>query len=400
MSSFPNIEPDLIKYLNHVRTTEGLQELDLSELIVIDAALTDEKVTYQQLSKKSSLTTSRIKQRGSALWEWMRTVFPDYKASITKTRLKSVYSELVAIAKHKLSGDNDYSRVALNNAVGLIPATIEGFYGREDELARLHSILRSQRTVNISGMPGLGKRTLVAHYLKSKDFAQKEIGVVWVHQYLVKEIWGILDSLADDKDILIVIEYGDNLRDDLDKLRQYLPKNRQLIIVSLRPLIKKWIFEFHLPCLSLESSKEIIKEFGLSTESTIWVSVINALGCNPAFIRYYLQWFFSRGLNVESIDAEALISRNTVQAGVLRPQLEDLMSSYTRDELQLLRFIAEHEVVDIIQIMKAYPSFGAKLDEFCRAGLISQRLKQDKSVTKTFYSVPAMLKKFILSGES
>ncbi|MEM9218522.1 MAG: hypothetical protein AAGD25_29800 [Cyanobacteria bacterium P01_F01_bin.150] len=390
-NSYPNIDSDFITYLNQRRSQDGLDELNAYELVCLSGALASEKQTYDVLGDKYSLHSKTLRQQASELWRWMGTIFRDYK--ITKPRLAHLYPELLAIARQGLAGgDEAYSRV-LSDTIGLIPSTATGFYGRDAELTKIHAALSIQRVVNVYGIRGLGKRTFVAHYLKSKSVSLEDKKIAWIHQDLLQDIWAVLDGL--DKPCLVVIEHGDVFRDDshgLSRLKSLLGEGHQFVLISDRSLTQSWILKFPLERLSPDSAAQILAEFNiLITKSSLWSAALESLGGIPAFIRQYSEWV----VNVLGVDQEQFIARGTVQYGVIEPQLREIFQRYTSQEVEFLQFLARFEgPVDIVKILEVHPASATKLRDLCRAGLIDERTENGR---KRSYQVPKVLKKYLLS---
>lgn len=396
MDDFLEIDPDFIKYLNQYRSNQSIPELSRRELVVIYGAISGK--TYKELENKFSFAQATMKQQASELWKWMRTIFVDYKVS--KPNFASLYPYMVAIAKEQLGGVKPSSFLS-SKSIGMIPAVTDGFYGRHEELEKFHSALRNRRFVNIHGMSGIGKRTFVAHYLHSKPFSLIDKYVVWVHQDLPSEIWGILEGLNDPEiSYFCVLEHGNALRNDVDRLfslRESLGESAQMVVISERPLKGSWLSRFPLSTLSLAASARILSEFGVNQQDdndSTWNLVLDCLGGNPGFIRNYLEWVVS----TLGITQTEFIPRPSVQQGVLEIPLFDMLNSYDAREIELLRLLASFdEPVEITDIIRSIPDCATRLSYFCRAGMVEERLKPDNTVPIKVYRLLPILKKFILS---
>ncbi|MEM9218523.1 MAG: hypothetical protein AAGD25_29805 [Cyanobacteria bacterium P01_F01_bin.150] len=400
------LDAEFIRYINYLRGKDGLAELKQSEKVVLSGARECKK--YQDLSDEYDVPLPTLRQQGSVLFKWLSTALPGIQ--VKKANFHEFYDTILQQAQEHFS-----STVQVSSQVsGLVPSISEecGFYGRSEELEKLEHLLHySGAIVILFGMHGVGRRTLISRFLAQSESMFHATQIIWVHPSysgsMIEQMYTALGiEIEQDfvealtaKKHLFIFEEGELFRLESqgpDVLRLIQRLGSQAIIISTVPLKLAFATDMSLPGLSVEEAMCIVKEFGL--KGLWWKSVVESLGGNPGFIRQYLAWI----QNELGVRHKELIQRQTVQYGVVSPYLNNLLDSYSDEELALLSFIAQAEYRSLADILVEYPAHALTVKNLVQCGLVEKRLLATKGRVPTdgrkpMYMVPGVLKKYILT---
>ena len=109
--------------------------------------------TYGQVAALAGYSEGHVKDVASQLWRLLSTALGE---RITKGNLRSRFINQIKRTLKKASTANFLTQSHVT--------TVQGFTGREDALATLHSLGQQQPIIVIQGEGGLGKTTLAQHY--------------------------------------------------------------------------------------------------------------------------------------------------------------------------------------------------------------------------------------------
>ena len=402
----PKIKLDqkFIDYINNLRSKQGLPAMTTIQQVIASGALHGQK--YPELSKAYDQSLATLKQRGPTFFKWLSQSIPGLP-KVTKSNFRLIYPEILALAEEHFSGN------APLDVSGLVPSATGGFYGRIEEIEKLGMLLQySGAIVVLSGINGIGRRTLVSQYLEQAQTQLIGTQIMWIHpshrdRDVMQQVCallklteqGVSDALIEGK-YLFVLEDGDAFKDNpqnIDFLRLIQSSDSKAILISSSPLRLPFATDFPISGLPVEDAMLIAKEFEMA--GNWWKQVMESLGGNPGFIRQYLH------LVRDSLGAhhKDLILRSTVQYGVVAPFLSDLLKSFSPEELELLQFIAKSKKALLLaDILRKYPAEALTVKELFHRGLVEERVfvqpgRTPKAGPTPVYSVPGVLKKYILS---
>ena len=399
-SNLPNINLDqeVIDYINYLRTEHGLKPLQLNELVLLSGAREGKK--YEKLKEEYDLPLPTLRQRGSALFKWLSSATPGPK--FKKTDFKLAYPQLLALAKEHFALQTSLK------ASGAVPSGSKEFYGRHKEIERLRELLEEEGAIIVlSGMDGIGRRSLVSHYLQKEQDALAKTEIIWVHssrKSVIQRSYTLLDvdekgfaRLLQEGKYLFVFEKGESLGDSqgIEFLEQIQYSNNQAIVISTIPLNLSFSTAFLLSGLALEDAMMIVREYGF--EGDWWREVVESLGRNPGLLRQYLNWVKTS----LGEDQKELILRDTVQFGFISRFFGSLLNSFSEDELALLTFIIQLDNPPFLaDILQQYPAQAWMVEDLCCRGIIEKHVfhkrgRVPKSGRKPVFVVPNMIKKYI-----
>ena len=393
-----NLDKEVIDYVNYLRVQHGLKELKLNEQALLSGALEGKK--YEVLAEEHNIPIATLRQKGSALFKWLSSVIPGIR--FKKTDFKLAYPKLLELAKAHFAAQ------APSEVSGLEPPVSGGFYGRNEEIEQLEKLLQYVGSIVVlSGMNGIGRRSLVSHCLQTANQQLLGTQIVWVHpshKGIVQQSYTLLDvdeqgftRLLQKGKYVFIFENGESLEKDsqgIDFLRTIQHLDSQAIVISTIPLDIPFATEFSLPGLAVDDAMLIVKEFDF--KGSWWRKVVESLGGNPGFIRQYLSWVKSS----LGEDQKELILRETVQFSFISRFLGNLLESFSEKELAFLKFIAQSEkALSMADILHVDPTHVWLVEDLLRRGLIEKRIISTQQAPKRgrnpVYSVPSVLKKYI-----
>ena len=204
---------------------------------------------------------------------------------IILSALKSIINKIanIVITKffNKLSQKDSFPQ-----SLTLIPNPKSNFIGRKKELKYIEDKLKENNVLLIKGIGGIGKSTLVLHYLKIHKKKFNHYGYIPVFNDIKTNMVSALNKLnpqgknIDEKfqnalmklqelkgeKLLIIddIRNVENQKDAIDKLLWLLPSNWKLLLTSRESI--EDINQYELNKLSLEEARELfIQHSGIKT---------------------------------------------------------------------------------------------------------------------------------------
>ncbi len=398
-------------FIKETLTASGSGISPLEE-IALEAAWED--VTYGVISEKYGVNANTLKGYISPiLWKKLSQFF---LAKITKKSFRAFFEE---------KGDTDMVRnFALASCKRIVGATlpnIDQFYGREAELVQMQQLVSRYSCVLVVGTEGIGKRSLIAKFLRSTTLSLSQ--VIWkpLHhrptaRELETDLLGLLEAkdgqsliaAIKEKQTVIVLESLDALIEDGHRtlapdytslIRRITEEtDSKIIAIATEPIeqIKLQALRgkaaiYTLQGLGLAESKLIVNgDLGGRFEE-LW----QAVGGNPLVLKQVSEWVNEmkeldpvlanrltvhqglvsslyeqtfKGRSLSTVDRALLIAIAVNKAGI---PFSNLLNTHPDSALNIQRLI------DMGLVQKTSQSGGAniKIYEFFRQYLIGERAK-------------------------
>ena len=408
------------EYLDNLSVELRNTRLSVIERLIVQ----NHSRTYKEISDmmQSSPAEATLKVNGQKFFAWLS------EATQTKVRKAgfrafclNLLDELSAIPVPSEQVDPPLD--SFDTLIGNIPVNINQFYGRQEELKQLEQTINQTNTLVLTGVEGVGKKSLLGAYLR--EHASLYNKVVWQTLYPATdmvsttcqmlalesrhELQHELSVSDSQRPYLFIFDGLETVVDGYHELSpehaqffELLQRRNKLILISTKTF--NLMFPFWnqaLRGLSPEDAMCILQEFGVT--DSWWIEIVQSLNGIPRLIRQYVSWSTAAHLDSEN---RALLRRPTVQLGVVESWLNNLFSSeaYSEEERQLLLYIAQSkEGLMYGDILQKFPKMGARLSHLISAGILDQvqivrRGKKPQGEQKPRYRISGVLQKYIVEN--
>jgi hypothetical protein len=377
----------------------GLSRL---EEIALEAAWDD--VTYEVICEKYDVNTNTLKGHISPiLWKKLSQFF---LAKITKKKFRAFCEE---------KGDTDMAwkpaLASCKRIVGAAFPNLDQFYGREAELVQMQQLVSQCPCVLVVGAEGIGKRSLVAKFLRSTTLALSQ--VIWrpLHHRptageLEVDLLELLEagdeksliSALKEKRAVIVLESLDALIPDghrtlapeyISLIRRVMEETDSKIIgiatepieqIKLQALRGKAAI-YTLGGLGLEESKLIVNgDLGGRIEE-LW----QAVGGNPLALKQVAEWVN----DTRELDP-VLANRLTVHRGLVSGLYEQTFRGRalsTVDRALLIAIAANKSGIPFSKLLNTHPNSALEIQRLIDMGLVQKTSQSGQSggaIIKTY----------------
>jgi hypothetical protein len=357
------------------------------EEIALEAAWDD--VTYDAISEKYQINVNTLKGHISPiLWKKLSQFF---LAKITKKTFRTFCEE---------RGNTDMAwKPALASAKRITGAAfpnIEQFYGREAELMQMQQLVSRYPCVLVMGAEGIGKKSLVAKFLRSTTLALSQ--VLWkpLHhcptaRELETDLLELLEagdektliSALKEKRVVIVLESLDALIQGSKRTLapEYISLIRRvseetdskIIAIATEPIdqIKLQALRgkaaiYTLGGVGLDEAKMIVDgELGGRIEE-LW----QASGGNPLVLKQVAEW----AKDTSPLDP-TLANRLTVHRGLVSGLYEQIFRGSalsTVDRALLLAIAANKAGIPFSKLLNTHPNAALELQRLIDMGLVQK----------------------------
>lgn len=394
--------------------SEG-HNLSNMEEVAIEAAW--KGIKYQKISEVRNVNLNSL--QGSVAPKLWKNLSKVYNFRITKTTFKKFFtdrsSDILHAEQRRLSEEE--AVVALNPAPITIPVIgaalphTEKFYGRQKELKELEILLDKHSCILVVGSEGVGKKSLVAHFLH--DAALPFSQIVWkpLHhrpenleaellQLLGEAVGSSLVSYFKARKSIIVFESIDALiirqggQSDLDPnvmslIRRIVEETEsKILLISNEPIeqIRSMMLRgnamiYPLHGLGLQEAKALMGGDLSGHLEDIWEST----GGNPLMLKRIGQWQQTQAANSLG---PTMAHRLTVHRSLFDGLHNQILASQSLSKIdrQLLEFIASEEIgISYRQLLRLRPNEAQNIQRLLEMGLVRQTSSCDGDVIVQVY---------------
>lgn len=382
-----------IEFAREALSQEGIALSELQE-IVLEASWED--VTYEQISEDYSVKQSTLENYiAPQLWKRLSSTLGQ---KVGKKSFRRIVTPLLQAQKLHRAEEAESSDSCIETLGAALP-NVEGFVGREDELDYLHKLVSKFSLTLLTGIEGIGKKSLLSQMIQSKGSDMPMRRVLWKPLYhapdaerLEKEL---LNTIGESKDeaslieklnaesLLLVIESLDSVltqRQGSYRLdAQYVvlfqrviaETQSKIVIISSYPveqiddlILRGKAISYTLRGLSAAEARAILGErWSNETED-----ICEAVGGNPLLLKKLA------GV-VDDVSPE-LINRLTVQYGLVGSFYEQLLkdADLSDSDRELLKKLAEAtKGLLFSELLLDNPSAAARIKRLISMGLASRK---------------------------
>lgn len=373
-----------------------------------------EDITYEEASTQHSVNLNTLKGHAAPLlWKTLSQIFGQkitkkaFRPFCVEFYLDKPEAQATEITKSNRQRESTTSTPKVP-VVGAALPDVSNFYGREEELREMQTLLQRYPCVLIVGTEGIGKRSLVAKLLCTAELPFSQ--VVWkpLHHRptadaLESELLALLGSTEESlisalktKQVLIVFD-GIDAAITHEKPRgldsRYMSLIRRLteetpsriIAISSEPIgqirtqaLRGKAAIYTLRGLELDAAKAIVQSNLDGRIEEIW----QAVGGNPLMLKQVAQWSrYSQGLDPH------LANRATVYRGLFDSLHEQTFvgSRLSTVDRRLLTAIAKtKEGILENGILSTYPYAAHNIQRLTEMGLVHRETQPGGAVVRVY----------------
>ena len=392
-----NLE-EATKFISLLLNQKGISLSDMEEY-ALEAAWEDR--TYAEISKKYNVSVNTLQvQSGPVLWRKLSNILGK---KIGKKSLRQVVIKEMLEAKRRTANLKEKGELLF---LGSSLPPVEGFFGRQEELNELCTLVNKYSCLILNGAEGTGKKSLLSKMLRSMQHKLPLRKVLWktlnhqpspieleqeLHSQVSDSSAGNLIAALTSSPFLIVFDSLDSILNLCDMEKPMLDTRyaslfrriaeetpSRLVIISNQPtpatddmILRGRAGAYHLRGLNLFEAKAVL---GGQWDSESAKEVWRMTGGSPLILRELANW----SEYVEELNPQ--LYRKTVISSIVGSLYKNMIGRLrlSTNDMTILKEIAKHpKGVTFTRLVTQRPRSIATAGRLIDMGLVSKEYNND-----------------------